>query len=151
MYFTAKFFLASYPPATNPRLEKVLKAMNIKPEETDSTVEVEVTVGYWRKANAIHNWFVKNVQGGVDNCSAYHIPLDYLTLLRAAVQKALSAFDKGDFETAKSVLPPTEGFFFGSTDMNAGYREDLVTTLEILNRTDNKAYKGADFYYRSSW
>lgn len=28
-------------------------------------------VGYWRKANQIHNWFVENVQDGIDDCS-YH-------------------------------------------------------------------------------
>lgn len=30
-------------------------------------------VGYWRKANAIHAWFVKNVQGGVDNCQSHEV------------------------------------------------------------------------------
>ena len=25
----------------------------------------------WRKANQIHNWFVENVQDGIDDCS-YH-------------------------------------------------------------------------------
>ena len=25
-------------------------------------------VGYWRKQNAIHNWFVENVQDGIDDC-----------------------------------------------------------------------------------
>ena len=28
-------------------------------------------VGYWRKANQIHNWFVENVQDGEDDC-CYH-------------------------------------------------------------------------------
>lgn len=28
-------------------------------------------VGYWRKANHIHNWFVENVQDGEDDCR-YH-------------------------------------------------------------------------------
>ena len=28
-------------------------------------------VGYWRKANEIHNWFVENVQDGEDDCE-YH-------------------------------------------------------------------------------
>ena len=25
-------------------------------------------VAYWRKANAIHRWFVNNVQDGIDEC-----------------------------------------------------------------------------------
>ena len=28
----------------------------------------EVCVAYWRKANAIHSWFVENCQDGVDEC-----------------------------------------------------------------------------------
>lgn len=28
-------------------------------------------VAYWRKANAIHKWFVDNVQDGDDNCGTY--------------------------------------------------------------------------------
>jgi hypothetical protein len=28
-------------------------------------------VGYWRKANQIHNWFVENIQDGIDDCD-YH-------------------------------------------------------------------------------
>lgn len=27
--------------------------------------------GYWRKANAIHRWFVDNVQHGDDDCREY--------------------------------------------------------------------------------
>ena len=30
-------------------------------------------VGYWRKANQIHNWFVQNVQGGEDDCGIYEV------------------------------------------------------------------------------
>lgn len=29
---------------------------------------IYVKVGYWRKANAVHKWFVENVQDGVDEC-----------------------------------------------------------------------------------
>ena len=30
--------------------------------------ETHEEVGYWRKANAIHGWFVRNVQNGKDDC-----------------------------------------------------------------------------------
>ena len=33
---------------------------------------------YWRKANAIHDWFVDNIQGGEDDCNAYNLSIDYL-------------------------------------------------------------------------
>ena len=31
-------------------------------------ISISYPVGYWRKANAIHNWFVQNVQDGRDEC-----------------------------------------------------------------------------------
>ena len=30
-----------------------------------------VEIGYWRKSNQIHKWFVDNIQEGVDNCATY--------------------------------------------------------------------------------
>lgn len=35
--------------------------------------EVKFEIGYWRKANHIHNWFIKNVQNGKDDCSVYEV------------------------------------------------------------------------------
>lgn len=37
----------------------------INPEKVK---EITEEVGYWRKANAIHGWFVDNVQKGNDDC-----------------------------------------------------------------------------------
>jgi hypothetical protein len=34
---------------------------------------VEYRAGYWRKANAVHGWFVQHVQGGEDNCRPYEV------------------------------------------------------------------------------
>ena len=41
--------------------------------EVDSIESVSTTIGYWRKANAIHSWFVKNVQYGQDDCRIYNV------------------------------------------------------------------------------
>ena len=43
---------------------------------------VETEVAYWRKANAIHKWFVDNVQDGVDECQESDIDIDTLKRLR---------------------------------------------------------------------
>ena len=29
---------------------------------------IKYDAGYWRKANAVHGWFVNHVQRGVDDC-----------------------------------------------------------------------------------
>ena len=34
---------------------------------------IQEEVGYWRKANAIHNWFVNQVQEGNDDCKSYYV------------------------------------------------------------------------------
>lgn len=38
-------------------------------------------VGYWRKANMIHKWFVDNVQGGVDECQVTQVSKEQLLSL----------------------------------------------------------------------
>ena len=77
-------------------------------------------VGYWRKANAIHRWFVENVQEDVDNCSTYWVSDDKLTRLLHLVNQVLS-----DHSKAAKLLPTHAGFFFGSTDYEKCYFENL--------------------------
>jgi hypothetical protein len=38
-------------------------------------------VMYWRKANQIHNWFVLNIQNGIDDCGNYEITKEALETL----------------------------------------------------------------------
>jgi hypothetical protein len=43
---------------------------------------IEERVGYWRKANQIHKWFVENVQDGNDDCDSYDVSKEkFLELL----------------------------------------------------------------------
>jgi hypothetical protein len=53
-------------------------------------------VAYWRKANAIHKWFVEECQGGVDECQMSDpISREKLTELRDLAQAVLGA-SKGE-------------------------------------------------------
>ena len=105
-------------------------------------------VAYWRKANAIHDWFVNHVQDGVDDC-AYHdeVTKDILESLLETCEKVLSTP-----KLATELLPTTEGFFFGSTDYDRYYYEDVKytaeTVREILETTD---FEKEMLYYISSW
>ncbi len=101
-------------------------------------------IGYWRKANAIHKWFVDNCQEGVDDCKRYYVERDKLKQLLELCQKAKK--EKGK---AKEVLPPTSGFFFGSTNVDEGYWDDIESTIKILKEALKE--ENGDFYYRSSW
>lgn len=107
---------------------------------------IRITVGYWRKANAIHNWFVKNVQDGEDECKPHCVSEDQLKRLRDDCRWALNHRDDS------TVLEPASGFFFGSTERDEYYYDNLKTTIEIIdNIINNNRFKGLGIYYRSSW
>lgn len=101
-------------------------------------------VGSWRKANAIHRWFVENVQDGNDDCHTYEVSRDQLQALLRSVVTVLAHPDM-----AVHLLPTQEGFFFGSVEYDEYYVEDLRETKRILNEA--LADTGADFEYCSSW
>lgn len=109
---------------------------------------ISLKVGYWRKANAIHNWFVEQHADGVDNCRQIYVSLDDLKELKGLCLEVLA-----DHKKAESLLPSTGGFFFGSTDYDEWYYKDLEETVRIIDKAvmmDIK-YSGLDFYYRASW
>ena len=53
---------------------------------------IDAEVGYWRKANAIHNWFVTNVQDGKDDCEEYDVSREQLEQLRQQCKIVLECF-----------------------------------------------------------
>lgn len=151
MYLSASAYVSGYEHNLDARFEKILSVINLDKSNVYNSLEVKVTIGYWRKANAIHNWFVKNVQGSNDDCHEYFVSEDKLKQLRTVCKKALFEYNAGDFESATKTLPPTEGFFFGSTKLDDGYKADLEHTIELINRCLSDTFKGFDFNYRASW
>lgn len=78
----------------NKTYRQIIKAMGAEGfADTDdlSSLTVKLNVGYWRKANAIHQWFVENVQEGVDDCGHYYVKLEQLAELRDICQRILDA------------------------------------------------------------
>ena len=114
---------------------------------------------YWRKANQIHNWFVQNCQGGVDDCGRYAITVNDLMKLKELCEKILTmtenhkemrytSYDATEKEevdvrclTSEGVefamehLPSRSGFFFGSTEYDDWYVLELKNTVEQINDT----------------
>lgn len=107
--------------------------------------QVVIDVGYWRKANAIHRWFVSICQGGEDNCRAYPVSRAALEELRDICQQVLA-----DRQSASELLPPQSGFLFGSTDVDDFYFRDVEHTVKIVNKA-LALPKSWDFEYQSSW
>ena len=136
-------------------------------------VTVSKCVGYWRKANAIHGWFIRNLADGVDNCQRIYVSVEDLIQLREACNRALSertgnvsvesyvgvALAKAELdESAVEVmsrldLEPTEGFFFGSDEKDDWYYECAEHTRDLIDTLLNVVAKDSDysFYYQASW
>ena len=106
--------------------------------------EVVIQAMYWRKSNQIHAWFVANVQNGVDDCGYYHVSREQLEELRQLILEVL--------DTRKtSKLAPASGFFFGSTEVDQYYWDDLRTTEEGLGKILTELPTDWEFEYHSSW
>ena len=111
-------------------------------------VSVQVPVAYWRKANHIHNWFVENIGGGVDECQEMSLTRDELTeLLKVCV------IVQQDHEQAPHLLPPREGFFFGGYELDSYYFAEITRTVIALKATLDAAAEDAwpSWTYRASW
>ena len=105
--------------------------------------EIIEDAGYWRKASAIHNWFVSNVQNGEDDCEEYYVDEEALKKLLGLVKQVLKNHD-----LAEELLPAREGFFFGSTEYDEYYFDNLKATKKILEAA---LKDGGYFHYQSSW
>lgn len=135
-------------------------------------------VAYWRKANQIHNWFVKNVQNGIDDCGDYLLTKEDVEELLHTTKLVLDScklidgkvvngyhFENGkevpmledgkvivDTNVAEELLPSTSGFFFGGTDYDQWYYKDLVSTVEQLEKILEETDFDKEFlFYHSSW
>jgi len=110
--------------------------------------EIIVRQGYWRKANAIHGWFVKNVQNGVDDCARYLVTNEELDTLRETCHAVLRCLDAKEYDKVEHLLPPSEGFFFGQYDVqHEWYRLEIQETIDQLKDIADEG----DYYYSSSW
>jgi len=143
----------------------------------DGSVQVSLTVAYWRKANQIHNWFVENVQGGEDECNPFDASREKLRELVKACKLVLgrselaegqvyagTTFKPGGEEevlyeegkvvvepaVAQEILPTTSGFFFGSTSYDQWYIRDLEDTVSQIERA-LKMPPEWTLVYQSSW
>lgn len=131
-------------------------------------------VYYWRKANAIHQWFVDNIQNGNDDCEDYRVIQKDLQILidtlkevynslcnkemvtkkvqDGSIEYEIKAFKEEDLEKAKELLPTQEGFFFGGTEYDEYYFEQIKDTLNDL-QIINECFDFENNYliYGSSW
>lgn len=111
------------------------------------SIKIIDDVGYWWKANAIHNWFVENTQGGVDKCQHTWVTKEQLKELQKTCQEVLD-----DHTKAEELLPTCSGCFFGSEEYDEYYFKQLEYTVELIDqlRLDDDTIV-CEYYYQSSW
>ena len=110
-------------------------------------------VAYWRKFNALHGWFINNCGGGVDECQDISVDEEKLKELLETLKEVSSNFTKAD-----ELLPPTQGFFFGRDEVDEYYKEEVNSTIKIIEdlleeNEQSKEYGlySGEFEYRASW
>ena len=124
-----------------------------------SGISVVYPIGYWRKANSVHNWFVQNVQDGRDECQKSWVAPQNLRDLREACKHVIAVKHRSNdviMETAEEWgLAPMAGFFFGSQEFDEWYFQDLEYTVNTIDRLeavglfDTEAC--VDIEYQASW
>ena len=147
--------------------EKIITVfeMNNELEKLEEKIEnIKSQAVYWRKANQIHNWFYRNVAFKYDDIQSEIFNGEELVKLKNDIEKVLdlihSKYDLDDknihidendsiYKKIMKILPPVSGFFFGSTDIDRHYVNDLKYTLDELNKLDPK--KTESFYYYASY
>lgn len=109
---------------------------------------LDCEIVYWRKANAVHRWFCETLPGGVGNCEHVPITVDHCAELFHRCWRISE-----DPSLAVELLPTQSGFFFGNTEYDAWYFDQVESTIKQLlhlfdyvNKTTN-----CDLYYEASW
>lgn len=180
MYLDASYYIWDFGDTEEGKKGKEIqeKIMSMFPNIGLKPKTIKFRAMYWRKANHIHNWFVENVQDGNDDCGTHYVSREKLQELLDTIEQVLKSTKliKGkvnngwsikngkrtehiedgeiveDTKVAEELLPTTSGFFFGGTDYDQYYWEELVRTRDELKALlSNKELERFDFDYSSSW
>ena len=102
---------------------------------------IEIEAMYWRKAYEIHNWFIKEIQNGVDDCGEYFVPHYRIQDLISLCRKAI---DEKDSTLLGKDVTHDEGdqWFWDNLKHTV---EELTIALYALPESHYS------LYYQSSW
>ncbi len=129
---------------TNPNSEKVKPFLPLRKYSFGDYYSIFHQACYWRKFNALHNWFVNNVQNGVDDCNAYELTEEHIEDCLNVLRTVRDTKDA-------SLLEPKSGFFFGSTEVDEYYFADVENAIDQLQILLALDWEKNRFFYRASW
>lgn len=142
--YKRKYINQPYSPTPVPPETVVLRGTPVRVDRLTYAIE---EVGYWRKFNALHQWFVTTVQSGADDCR------DSPAFDRTTLEQLRNLLEQCRVEgqpTAEQLLPPQSGFFFGGAGFDTYYWDNVRRTIALLD--DILAEDDDDeYYYRGSW
>jgi hypothetical protein len=120
---------------------------DIKPERIQHVTEL---VGYWRKVNAIHGWFVHNVMNGKnENCTDFTVKRAQIEALRDTCKRVIATPS-----LAAELLPAYVGFFYGAYEYDEDYFADLADAVADLDQVlaEPTPFPDTfDYVYAASW
>ena len=171
MYLQAKKYTSKY---TEENLnEKIWELIGIEKGDNLGSAEIILEAGYWRKSNQIHNWFIENCGNGDHDCREMEVSREQLKELKAVCEKVIKILSEQtrkkvmlkdrfsekefehdiyeDTEEIEELLPTRSGFFFGGTEYDEYYLNDMETTIEIINKCMKDFDESWNFEYHSSW
>jgi hypothetical protein len=144
---------------------------NIKPERVSYVIE---ELMYWRKANQIHGWFCNNTEE-IQADVKYYVTKTDLDVLLETCKTVLDILEKTpkktkqvvagwkdgeqymedvevyDNDVLQDILPPTQGFFFGSDTIDDYYKQDIVDTMNFLQEELANCLEDDEYEYYASW
>lgn len=114
----------------------------------DIYFERHKTVGYFRKVNFLVKYFC-DLGFDVENQTPFCITKEQVLELRNRCQLVLE-----DHSQAEELLPTMSGFFFGSTDYDECYFDDVEQVLDYCDSTLLPMFDELDdreYIYFSTW
>ena len=179
MYLEGSFSTRAYIQPTDQQYADMREGKEVTVEKSQALIDALTAIGFedapiehqynhmtyvfpiitWRKANAIHKFFVDEVQDGNDNCERHYVSRETLQELLDRITSILDIKTPVAREMKAEELLPTdnEGCFFGTEEYDDWYFQDLKRTKSILEKVfeyEENAEAGKcfdNFYYQSSW
>jgi hypothetical protein len=106
---------------------------------------------YWRKVNALHKFFCDRgtlEAGGKENVGRYIISRSDLIDLVFVMKRILV---DNSVKLAEETLPTQSGFFFGSTEYDSIYFDDLKQAVSLISAELDAVPDHEVWFYEASW